>query len=354
MSTPKVNHLCDVISCHAWNKAGDQVAYSPNNKEIIIASYKNGKFETIQTLKEHDSFVSSIDWAPESDKIVSCSHDRNALVWTRDEKGNFQPELVLLRNDFAATHVKWSPDETKFACTTGNKLVAICHYDEDNKWWSSTHIKKFKSTCTHVAWSPDSKTVAVTSNDFKVRICNAMIKGFDKGKCSSDFAADVEKSKFGQFLWEGESKGWTRSVAFNPSANCLAYVSHDSSISFVIPAGADTYVQTIKTDTLPFMDVYFPDDNTCIAVGYNFNPYKYIWNGNEWEFSGKIDPEKKKTNAGTASAKDIFKSMDSRGTADTTTAADEIPTFHKNTVTCIQKYKDSFTTSGLDGNLIMW
>eukprot|EP00952_Eustigmatos_sp_NYUAD-ZCMA_P004812 21090-Eustigmatos_ZCMA.PRE.1 len=33
-------------------------------------------------LTEHDLLISSVDWSPAHNKIVTCSHDRNAFVWT--------------------------------------------------------------------------------------------------------------------------------------------------------------------------------------------------------------------------------------------------------------------------------
>jgi len=48
--------------------------------------------------------------APDTNRIVSCSHDKNAFVWTFDPKqGQWKPELVWIRTNRAATCVKWSP-----------------------------------------------------------------------------------------------------------------------------------------------------------------------------------------------------------------------------------------------------
>lgn len=57
--------------------------------------------------------ISGLDWAPNTNRIVSCSHDKNAFVWTL--VGNvWKPELVLVRANRAATTVKWSPLGRKF------------------------------------------------------------------------------------------------------------------------------------------------------------------------------------------------------------------------------------------------
>lgn len=73
---------------------------------------------------QHDKIVTSISWAPRTNRIVTCSQDRNAYVWTLNETtGEWKPVLVLLRINRAATCVKWSPNEDKFAVGNGARYV---------------------------------------------------------------------------------------------------------------------------------------------------------------------------------------------------------------------------------------
>jgi len=71
---------------------------------------------------QHDKLITSIDWAPNSNRIVTCSQDRNAYVW-QEEADGWKPTLVLLRINRAATHVRWSPKENKFAVGSGARCV---------------------------------------------------------------------------------------------------------------------------------------------------------------------------------------------------------------------------------------
>ena len=41
--------------------------------------------------------VSGIDWAPKTNRIVTCSADRNAYVWNLQPDGTWKHMLVLLR-----------------------------------------------------------------------------------------------------------------------------------------------------------------------------------------------------------------------------------------------------------------
>lgn len=74
-----------------------------------------------------------IDWAPKSDRIVTCGADRNAYVWSQKD-GVWKPTLVILRINRAATFVKWSPLENKFAVGSGARLISVCYFESDNDW----------------------------------------------------------------------------------------------------------------------------------------------------------------------------------------------------------------------------
>lgn len=77
---------------------------------------------------------SGIDWAPKSDRIVTCGADRNAYVWSQKD-GVWKPTLVILRINRAATFVKWSPLENKFAVGSGARLISVCYFESENDWY---------------------------------------------------------------------------------------------------------------------------------------------------------------------------------------------------------------------------
>ena len=88
------------------------------------------KWKKLHTLDEHDLLVSAIDWSAATNLIVTCSHDRNAFVWTySQEESTWKPSLVILRIDRAALDVKWSPDGRKFAVASGAKCVPVCYFE---------------------------------------------------------------------------------------------------------------------------------------------------------------------------------------------------------------------------------
>lgn len=114
--------------------------------------------------------MTSVDWAPKSNRIVTCSQDRNAYVWTLDGASNqWKPTLVLLRINRAATFVRWSPEEDKFAVASGSRCISVCYFEEDNDWWVGKHIKKpIRSTVLSLDWHPNNVLLAAGCADMKV------------------------------------------------------------------------------------------------------------------------------------------------------------------------------------------
>lgn len=49
-----------------------EIAISPNSNEVQIYKNEGGKWIRSQILSKHDLRVTSLDWAPSSNRIVSC------------------------------------------------------------------------------------------------------------------------------------------------------------------------------------------------------------------------------------------------------------------------------------------
>ncbi len=353
--------LCETISCHAWNKDKSRIALSPNSKTIDI--YKtNGqltdysKWELEYTLNEHDHHVTALDWAPNTNRILSCSQDRNAYVWNFDEKEKvWKPTLVLLRINRAATCCKWSPKENKFAVGSGAKLVCVCCFEEENNWWISKLIKKpHKSTVLQLGWHPtDNTLLATASSDFKARIFSAYIKSTD-GK--------EKTATFGDMINEYSAKGWVHDVVFSPSGKTFAYLAHDSTVTFVERDSKKE--QTVKSKELPFLSALFLSEKALVAVGYDFTPVVFQLKGDNWELVGKVDTGDETKGAtgasGVRSAFNKFQTQSRVGEQNVDNPTTSIKTRHTNAINSIRPYKESngvvteFSTSGLDGRVLFW
>ena len=83
------------VQCHAWSADRQVVALAHSDREVVLYSREGGK--QLATLDQHDLRVTGIDWAPKTNRIVTCSADRNAYVWVQQSDGTWRHTLVLLR-----------------------------------------------------------------------------------------------------------------------------------------------------------------------------------------------------------------------------------------------------------------
>jgi len=144
----------------------------------VLYSREGGK--QLAVLDQHDLRVTGIDWAPRTNRIVTCSADRNAYVWVQQADGTWKHTLVLLRINRAATCVRWAPGEHKFAVGSGARIISVCYFEEDNDWWVAKHIKRpIRSTVTAVDWHPNDVLLAAGSTDFKIRVFSAYVKDIE-------------------------------------------------------------------------------------------------------------------------------------------------------------------------------
>lgn len=355
------------ITCHAWNKDRTEVALCPNSHEVHLYRRSGPSWARGQTLSRHDLRVTSMDWAPRSNRIVTCAADRNAYVWTlgaEEPSGAkaaaaavWTPTLVLLRINRAATCVRWSPLENKFAVGSGAKLVSVCYFEEDHNWWVSKHIKKpIKSTATSVDWHPNNCLLACGSTDFRTRVFSAYIKEVDSVPEQTPWGD--KGASFGSLMAElsASGVGWVHSVCFSGDGSRLAWVGHDSSVC-VADAQRGMAIVHVRTPHLPFLSCLWVSPTRLLVAGYDCCPMVYEYSNGQLSFVDKLDKSQRKEVDG-VSAMRKFLNMDkhaveSRG--DTL-----LDTTHQNAitlVTLVQGERDNASrvcTQGMDGRLVLW
>ncbi|KAI3636697.1 hypothetical protein MIR68_005386 [Amoeboaphelidium protococcarum] len=364
----EIYHLVNApVTAYAFNGNNTQLALCANNNDVLIfqrPSPTSQDWKQTHTLVGHDKTVTSMDWAPQTNRLVTCAQDRNAYVWVFDAGSNqWKPTLVLLRINRAATFVRWSPNEQKFAVASGARLISVCYFEQENDWWVSKHLKKpIRSTVLSLDWHPNNVLLACGSSDMKCRVFSAYIKGLDEKPAASAWG---ERLPFGTLCAEyGNGRGgWIHGVAFSPTGDELAWVGHDSAIYFADPA--KNSVQEVKLNILPFMSLVWVGFNSVVAAGHECAPYVYTRSGPgaQWGQGEKLDvggAGAKKAVGGNA-ALNKFKQMDSRAqdSGQGVTSSD-LQTVHQNSINGIRIYEiqgngaSKFSTSGVDGRVVVW
>jgi len=350
------------ISTHAWSADGKNLAISHNNKQVKVykQSTKPGKWEATATLDQHDLRVTGIDWAPKTNRIVTCSADRNAYVWNLQPDGTWKHMLVLLRINRAATCVKWSPEENKFAVGSGARLISVCYFEQEYDWWVAKHIKKpIRSTITTIDWHPNNVLLAAGSSGFKVRVYSGYIKDIEPKPSPTPWG---NKMSFANMLAEFSNSvhggGWVHSVSFSADGNKLAWVGHDSSIS-VADATRDMATHKLKTQFLPLLSCIWISPNTIIAGGHGCVPLLFNLDGaGQISFVNKLEEDKETESTSTFSAKKLFQTRDKMGVSDT--ADTKLNTTHQNQISSIQIQIGDKTGANMvstvagDGKLVSW
>ncbi|CDH50877.1 actin-related protein 2 3 complex subunit [Lichtheimia corymbifera JMRC:FSU:9682] len=356
MSNPVTYQLANTpITAHAFGD--NKLVICPNTNEAKLYEQGASNWDLKATLQGHDKVITSIDIAPNTNRIVTCSQDRNAYVWTQ-EGGVWKPGLVLLRINRAATFVRWSPNEDKFAVASGARCIAVCYFEEDNDWWASKHLKKpIRSTVLSIDWHPNNVLLAAGSADMKARVFSSFIKGLDKKPAPSVWGDKLPFNTVCAEFSDGRG-GWVHSVAFSPSGDAVAFAGHDSTVNVAYPSADGNHtVLTVQASTLPFRSLIWANERQIVAAGFDCAPMLVeTTDGQDWHLSGSLDVGRKKVST-TASVLSRFKSMDSRGQADQDT---DLSTTHQNTIIEVRPYAGSrdnitqFSTCALDGKVAIW
>jgi len=344
------------LSAHAWNAQRNKVAICPNTNEILIFARSGSDYTLEATLKEHDAVVTGIDWGAKTNRIVSCSHDRNAYVWTNVD-GVWKPMLVILRVDRGATSVAWSPKEDKFAVGSASKAIAICYFEQENNWWVSKHVKKnLNSTVLSIDWHPNNVLLAAGGTDNVVRVFSGFVTGIDNRQDVANGTAFGDKLPFGTLLAEFPTNAWVHSVRWSPSGNNLAWACHDSSLHVLECSTKNHQLQSIHYNFLPFRDIMFVDEERIIGVGHDCNPTLFVDKSGQWSFDRQLDVDAGGgAKAGAGGAKAMWQDKTNKGTTDSADTATNLTTKHQNQIVEIRRINPTmFSTVGIDGNLGVW
>ncbi|KAA8902038.1 hypothetical protein TRICI_005958 [Trichomonascus ciferrii] len=350
------------IADHSFSSDNSLLSVARDNTVELYFSDNRGALQHGTTLREHDKTITGVDVSPHG-RIVTCSQDRNALVWEPQANGTWKPTLVLLRINRAATFVRWSPDGTKFAVGSGARVIAVCYFEQENDWWVSKHIKKpLRSTILSVAWHPNSVLLAAGSTDGHARVFSGYIKNVDQKPAPTAWGERLPfQTLCGDFT--NESGGWVHDVAFSPSGDALAFTTHDSSVIVAYPSAPEQpprAVIEVTTSFLPFRSLVWLSESELAAAGHDCHPVIFEGSENGWKYSRSIDDPRqtKQQEQQETSALNMFKQMDLKGSVEQSSTL--LPTIHQNTINTLRAHQSSggrvtqISTSGIDGRVVIF
>lgn len=349
------------IQCHAWSGDRAVLAISHNNNvvEIHERSPAATGWKQVELLEQHDLRVNDLDWAPNTNRIVTCSADRNAYVWIKGNDGKWKHTLVLLRINRAATCVRWSPNENKFAVGSGARIISVCYFDQENDWWVAKHIRKpLRSTITTVDWHPNNILLAAGSTDFKVRVFSTYIKEIEPKPAGTDWGAKMTFANLmAEFSNSPTGGGWIHSVSFSHDGTRLAWVGHDSSIA-VADASSGMAMMKLKTNILPLLTLSWISSNRILAAGHDCVPFVFHVDGAGRLVQGsRLESSTGVESIATSSAMNMFRNKDRIGQE---LQDSKLASTHQNQICGIRILEGNkagarrvSTTAG-DGNLVIW
>ncbi|CDK26994.1 unnamed protein product [Kuraishia capsulata CBS 1993] len=363
MSPVQYNLITAPIYDHFFTQNGKLLAIT-NGNNVELYDVSGPKPKKLTVLQHHDKPITAIDISADG-KIVTCSQDRNALVWEPLPSGEYKPTLVLLRINRAATCVKWSPNGLKFAVGSGARAIAICYFEEENDWWISKHIKKpIRSTILSVDWHPNSVLLAAGSADGHVRVFSTFVKSVDAKPAPSVWGERLPfQTLCGDYL-TASGGSWIHDVAFSPSGDSVAFVGHDSTFGVVSPSD-DPQVpgefSSVPTNFLPFKSILFANEHKVIAAGHDCHPVVFEQTGSGWAQTAAIDDPKtaKRNEVHQQSALNMFRQMDLKGGSPAEGSSSTLLTIHQNTINKLRPYAGTgnvtrFSSSGNDGKVVIF
>lgn len=126
----------------------------------------------VTTYTSHSGEVDTVDWSPNSQRVVSGSFDHTARVWDATGQGT---RFAFSKHTDQVWAVGWSPDSQYIASGGRDRTVRV---------WDATNGNQLVQYTGHsdavegLAWSPDSAKIASASYDNTVRVWGALTQDF--------------------------------------------------------------------------------------------------------------------------------------------------------------------------------
>lgn len=96
-------------------------------------------------LKEHFNVISSLNWHPTTNQLLSASTDRGVIVWIPGTDNSFTPQMGMIKEQKANLDAVWNPAGDSFAVGSSSGNVYIGTYSEASNFWVAHTLNKKKT-----------------------------------------------------------------------------------------------------------------------------------------------------------------------------------------------------------------
>lgn len=90
--------------------------------------------------------MSSLDWHPETNLLLSASTDRGVIVWENSKDINgLKPQLAVIKETKSNIEASWNHLGNKFVVGASSGNVFVGRYDEGAGFWVALSISGKKA-----------------------------------------------------------------------------------------------------------------------------------------------------------------------------------------------------------------
>lgn len=222
-------------------------------KKYLAGNKEEPKMELEKTMYQHDSFVTSVSFSPDGNKMVSGGNDKWVCLWNigTDSKR-------LLGHKDKVTSVSFSPDGERVVSGSVDKTVRLW----DVETGRNTHKIDLYFKVNSVHFSPNGKTVVIGYDNLEVEIWDLETEKFIKTmKGHSSLVYSVRFSPDGKTVVSGSGDNTVRLWDVETGKNIKTLQGHSSrvhSVSFS-PDG-ETVASGSDDETVRLWDVKTGDN----------------------------------------------------------------------------------------------
>jgi WD40 repeat protein/serine/threonine protein kinase len=275
------------------NKIGP-AAFSSDGKRLVTAGGEEGIIRLwdtqtgaeLLTLRGHQSWIESLAFSPDQQRVVSGSDDKTIKIW---DVHTGAEAMTLRGHKDAVWCAVFSPDGECIASGSGDATIKLWDAKSGVETRTLRGPAPWIGGC--LAFSPDGKRLAANARDNTIRLCDprtgaelltmplaqkdyARCVGFDPDNKrivsgSQDGTITVWDAETGKALTTnvGGHKGIAGSVTFSPDGRLIASAGSDNVIK-VWDAESGQEIGTLRGHDSSVAEVAFsPDGQRLMSVG---------------------------------------------------------------------------------------